>query len=122
VARPLAGLLAACHTAATLGALLISLIEGLFGFRESISASHVVQSLVIEAIAVLALITWTVPVTAIPTGRAGRPRPLASSPTAPADEIAGQSATLAAFARTRRHWPVTSNARTTLPIQKEANS
>jgi hypothetical protein len=118
VARPLAGLLAACYTAATLGALLISLIEGLFGFRESISASHVVQSLVIEAIAVLALITWTVPVTAIPTG----PRPLASSPTAPADEIAGQSATLAAFARTRRHWPVTSNARTTLPIQKEANS
>jgi hypothetical protein len=67
--RLLAGLLAAGYTAATLGALLISLSAGLFGFRESISASYVVQSLVIEAIAVLALITWTVLVTAIPAGR-----------------------------------------------------
>ena len=39
--RPLAGLLAAGYTASTLGALLISLTVGLFGFRESISASYV---------------------------------------------------------------------------------
>jgi hypothetical protein len=32
---------------------------GLFGFRESISASYVVQSLAIETITVLALIGWT---------------------------------------------------------------
>ena len=41
--RPLAGLVAAGYTAATLGALLISLSVGLFGFRESISASYVTQ-------------------------------------------------------------------------------
>src|SRR5690242_20499158 len=77
--RPLAGLLAAGYTAATLGALLISLSVGLFGFRESISASYVVESLAIETIAVLALITWTVLVAAIPGGRAARGRPLDSS-------------------------------------------
>jgi hypothetical protein len=57
--RPLAGLLAAGYTAATLGALIISLTVGLFGFRESISASYVVQSLAIETITVLALLSWT---------------------------------------------------------------
>jgi hypothetical protein len=57
--RPLAGLLAAGYTASTLGALLISLTVGLFGFRESISASYVAQSLTIETITVLALIGWT---------------------------------------------------------------
>jgi hypothetical protein len=56
--RPLAGLLAVGYTASTLGALLISLSVGLFGFRESISASYVVQSLTIETITVLALIGW----------------------------------------------------------------
>ena len=71
--RPLAGLLAAGYTAATLGALLISLAVGLFGFRESISASYVTQSLTIEAITVLALITWTVLVTAIPRPPTRRP-------------------------------------------------
>ena len=86
--RPLAGLLAAGYTAATLGALLISLGVGLFGFRESIAASYVTQSLAIEAITVLALITWTVLVAAIPAGRAARARPLDSSPTGPTDEIA----------------------------------
>jgi hypothetical protein len=74
--RPLAGLLAAGYTAATLGALFISLSVGLFGFRESISASYVVESLAIETITVLALITWTVLVAAIPGGRAARGRPL----------------------------------------------
>ncbi len=64
--RPLAGLLAVAYTASTLGALLISLTVGLFGFRESISASYVVQSLAIETITVLALTGWTVLVTARP--------------------------------------------------------
>ena len=62
--RPLAGLLAAGYTASTLGALLISLTVGLFGFRESISASFVAQSLAIETITLLALISWTVLVAA----------------------------------------------------------
>jgi hypothetical protein len=77
--RPLAGLLAAGYTASTLGALLISLSVGLFGFRESISASYVVESLAIETITVLALSTWTVLVAAIPGSRAARGRPLDSS-------------------------------------------
>ena len=67
--RPLAGLAAAGFTASTLGALLISLAVGLFGFRESISASYVVESMVIEAIAVLALLGWTA-LAAIPLNRA----------------------------------------------------
>ena len=62
--RPLAGLLAAGYSASTLGALIISLSVGLFGFRESISASFVVESLIIESITVLALISWTVLVAA----------------------------------------------------------
>ena len=57
---PLTGLLAAGYTAGTLGALLISLTVGLFGFHESISASYVTLSLLIEAITVLALASWTV--------------------------------------------------------------
>jgi hypothetical protein len=64
--RPLAGVLAAGYTASTLGALLISLSVGLFGFRESISASYVTESLTIETITVLALITWTIQAAAIP--------------------------------------------------------
>jgi hypothetical protein len=57
--RPLARLAAAGYTAGTLGALIISLTVGLFGFRESISASYVTQSLALETITVLALIGWT---------------------------------------------------------------
>jgi len=57
--RPLAGLLSAGYAAATLGALVISLSVGLFGFRESISASFVVESLAIDSITLLALIGWT---------------------------------------------------------------
>jgi hypothetical protein len=75
--RPLAGLLAAGYTAATLGALLISLSVGLFGFRESISASYVTESLVIETITALALLGWAVLVTAIPRRPTPRPRPTA---------------------------------------------
>jgi hypothetical protein len=57
---PFTGLLAAGYTAGTLGALLISLTVGLFGFRESISASYVTQSLAIETITLFALIGWTI--------------------------------------------------------------
>ncbi len=56
---PLVGLLAAGFTASTLGALIISLSVGLFGFDESISASFVVESLVIESVAIVALLGLT---------------------------------------------------------------
>src|SRR5262249_30386450 len=72
---PLTGLLGAGYTAATLGALLISLSVGLFGFRESISASYVVLSLVVEPITVLALVSWTVLATATPGSPALPPAP-----------------------------------------------
>ena len=75
--RPLAGLLAAGYTASTLGALIISLSVGLFGFRESISASFVTESLTIESITVLALISWTVLVAATLRPPARGPRPVA---------------------------------------------
>src|SRR5215472_10602681 len=58
--RPLAGLAGAAFTAATILALVISLSVGLFGFRESISASYVVQSLALESVTVIILLTWTV--------------------------------------------------------------
>jgi hypothetical protein len=64
---PLIGLLAIGYTAGTLGALLISLTVGLFGFHESIHASYVTLSLLIEAITVLALASWTV-LAAAPAG------------------------------------------------------
>ncbi len=57
--RPLAGLLAAGFTASTIGALVISLSVGLFGFNESIHASYVVQALVLESVAVIILAAWT---------------------------------------------------------------
>ena len=57
---PLTGLLAAGYTTGTLGALLISLTMGLFGFHESIHASYVSLSLLIEAIALVSLVSWTV--------------------------------------------------------------
>jgi hypothetical protein len=75
--RPLAGLLAAGYTASTLGALIISLSVGLFGFRESISASFVTESLTIESITVLALISWTVLVAATLRPPTRGPRPVA---------------------------------------------
>jgi hypothetical protein len=58
-ARPLTGLVAAGFTAATLGALVISLTIGLFGFHESIHASYVVQTLVLESVNVIILLAWT---------------------------------------------------------------
>jgi hypothetical protein len=56
--RPLAALIAAAFTTATLGALVISLTVGLLGFHESISASFVVLSLVIESVTVIMLVAW----------------------------------------------------------------
>jgi len=72
---PLTRLLAIGYTAGTLGALLISLTVGLFGFHESISASYVTLSLLIEAITVLVLASWIV-LAAIP----GRPAPTTTNP------------------------------------------
>lgn len=72
--RPLAGLLAVGYTASTLGALIISLSVGLFGFKESISASYVTETLTIESITMLALIIWTVLVTATPKAANALPR------------------------------------------------
>jgi hypothetical protein len=85
--RPLAGLLAAGYTCATLGALIISLTAGLFGFRESITASFVTESLTIESITALALISWTILVAALrpPTRRPrslAQPRPSDNHPLA----------------------------------------
>jgi len=74
---PLAGLLAVGYTVSTIGALLISLTVGLFGFRESISASYVTQSLAIETITVIALASWTILAAAAshPVGQRTRHRP-----------------------------------------------
>ena len=72
--RPLAGLAAAGYIASDIGALLISLTVGLFGFKESISASYVVQSLAVETITLLALLIWTVLAAATPGPPARRQR------------------------------------------------
>jgi hypothetical protein len=58
-AAPLTGLLATGFVAATLGALIISLTVGLFGFRESIAASFVVLSIELESVATLVLLGCT---------------------------------------------------------------
>jgi hypothetical protein len=90
--RPLAGLLAAGYTAATLGALLISLNLGLFGFRESTSASYVTESLTIETITVLALIAWTIQTAVGIRARSTRkPSPSAAPQQGPAARGSGQS-------------------------------
>ena len=58
--RPVVGLLSAGFVASTILGLLVSLTVGLFGFKESIHASYVVQALVLESIAVIVLLAWTV--------------------------------------------------------------
>ena len=78
-ARPLTGLLAAGYTAATLGALLLSLSVGLFGFKESISAAYVTQSLTLETVTLLALLGWTVRAAAT-RGPSARRRPSPGQP------------------------------------------
>jgi hypothetical protein len=57
--RAIVGLLGAAFTLGTLAALVISINIGLFGFTESIGASFVVLSLVIEAVAALVLLVWS---------------------------------------------------------------
>jgi hypothetical protein len=58
-AVPGVGLAAAAFASATLGALVISLTVGLFGFRESLSASFVMLSIVIESGVIVLLAGWT---------------------------------------------------------------
>jgi hypothetical protein len=58
--RPLAGLVGTGFMAATLGALIISINGGLFGFQESIHAAFVVESILLESIGGLVLLAWTV--------------------------------------------------------------
>jgi hypothetical protein len=57
--RALAGLVTAGFLAGTIGALVISLTVGLFGFQESIQASFVVESLWLESIALVLVVAWT---------------------------------------------------------------
>ena len=58
--RPLVGLLSAGFVASTILALVISLTVGLFGFTEHIHAYYVVLALVLESIATVILLAWTV--------------------------------------------------------------
>jgi hypothetical protein len=61
---------------------------GLFGFRESISASYVTESLTIESITVLALLSWTVVVVATRRPPARGPQPVAQPGPADSDSRA----------------------------------
>ena len=56
--RPVVGLLGAGFLISTIGALVVSINIGLFGFKESGSASFVMLSLVIESIGALGLMIW----------------------------------------------------------------
>jgi hypothetical protein len=58
--RPLAALLGTGFLASTLGGLILSINVGLFGFQESIRASFVVQSMLLESIGAAILLAWTV--------------------------------------------------------------
>jgi hypothetical protein len=60
--RPLAGLLGAGFMISTLGGLIISLNFGLFGFRESSGASFVTETIILESVGAVALLTWAVTV------------------------------------------------------------
>jgi hypothetical protein len=46
--------------ASTLGGLILSINVGLFGFQESIRASFVVESILLESIGAVILLAWTV--------------------------------------------------------------
>lgn len=56
--RLLAGLAGAGYMLSTLGGLIISINIGLFGFKESTSASFVVQSMVLEIAGAAVLAAW----------------------------------------------------------------
>lgn len=69
--RAIVGIASAGFVAGTILALLISLRVGLFGFHESLSAAHVVQSLWIESITVVLLAAWSlIALVAVPRARA----------------------------------------------------
>jgi len=57
--RPLAGLLGAGFMISTLGGLIVSLKFGLFGFRESLRASFVTETIVFEFVGAVALLAWS---------------------------------------------------------------
>ena len=56
--RPLAGLLAAGFMVSTLAGLILSINVGLFGFQESLEASFVVESILLESIGAAAVLAW----------------------------------------------------------------
>ena len=58
--RPLAALVGIGYLASTLAAVIISINVGLFGFQESIRASFVVESILLESIGAAILLAWTV--------------------------------------------------------------
>jgi hypothetical protein len=58
--RALAGLLGIGYMAVTLAALIVSSNIGLFGYQESIDASFVIESILLESIGALTLLIWTV--------------------------------------------------------------
>ncbi|MCU1451298.1 MAG: hypothetical protein JWP02_3468 [Acidimicrobiales bacterium] len=58
--RPLVGLLGTGFMATTLGGLVLSINVGLFGFQESIRASFVVESILLESVGAIPLLAWTV--------------------------------------------------------------
>jgi hypothetical protein len=58
--RGLTGLLGIGYMATTLAALLVSINVGLFGFQESIDASFVTESILLESIGILIVVVWTV--------------------------------------------------------------
>jgi hypothetical protein len=60
--RLLAGLLGAGFMISTLGGLMISLNFGLFGFRESLGASFVTETIILESVGAVALLAWAVAV------------------------------------------------------------
>jgi hypothetical protein len=69
--RVLIALLGMGFAAATLGALLISLNFGLFGFREFSDAPYVHESIVIESITIVCLAAW-IAIVSIHVPREGR--------------------------------------------------
>jgi hypothetical protein len=60
--RPLAGLLRTGFMIATLGGLIVSLNFGLFGFRESLGASFVLETIILESVGAVALLAWSLAV------------------------------------------------------------
>jgi hypothetical protein len=72
---PLTGLLGAGFMVSTLVGLILSINIGLFGFQESIGASFVVESILLESIGAAALLTWAGLAAASPSTPTGQDRP-----------------------------------------------